>query len=120
MRLNQLRLSEGNMQPRVIRLRDAPDYLGMDLNRFNKEVRPHIEEFSVGIQGIGFDRLDLDAWLVEYKRRNGRPKEKKQWDAKERQDFTSVRVSGTSIKSSTKGAFAKVLAQVTSKKQSVI
>jgi hypothetical protein len=27
-------------QPRFIRLRDAPCYLGMDKNRFNREVRP--------------------------------------------------------------------------------
>ena len=26
--------------PRFIRLRDAPSYLGMDKNRFNREVRP--------------------------------------------------------------------------------
>ena len=30
------------MQPRLIRLRDAPAYLGMDKNRFNSEVRPSI------------------------------------------------------------------------------
>lgn len=59
------------IQPRVIRLRDAPDYLGMDKNRFNNEVRPFVTEFSIGVQGIGFDRLDLDAWLDEYKRGNG-------------------------------------------------
>ena len=28
------------IQPRLIRLRDAPAYLGMDRNRFNREVRP--------------------------------------------------------------------------------
>ena len=30
--------------PRIIRLRDAPAYLGMDKNRFNAEVRPHLHE----------------------------------------------------------------------------
>src|SRR5258706_2682637 len=28
--------------PRFIRLRDAPGYLGMDRNRFNREVRPQL------------------------------------------------------------------------------
>lgn len=58
---------------RLIRFRDAPDYLGMDRNRFNAEVRPHLVEIPIGERGIGFDRLDLDAWFEDYKLRNGRP-----------------------------------------------
>jgi hypothetical protein len=58
--------------PRLIRFRDAPAYLGMDRNRFNAEVRPHITEVPMGVQGVAFDRLDLDAWVDEYVRRNGR------------------------------------------------
>lgn len=30
------------LAPRFIRLRDAPHYLGMDKNRFNREVRPQL------------------------------------------------------------------------------
>ena len=59
--------------PRLLRLRDAPFYLGMDRNRFNKEVRPHLIEIPIGEQGIAFDRLDLDAWADDHKSRNGRP-----------------------------------------------
>ncbi len=59
--------------PRFIRLRDVPFYLGMDRNRFNAEVRPHLTETPIGKQGIAFDRLDLDAWVDQYKSRNGRP-----------------------------------------------
>lgn len=59
--------------PRVIRLRDAPKYLGMDKNRFNAEVRPFIVQVSYGKRGVGFDRLDLDAWFADYKQRNGQP-----------------------------------------------
>jgi hypothetical protein len=33
--------------PRFIRLRDAPSYLGMDKNRFNREVRPHVLLFEL-------------------------------------------------------------------------
>lgn len=59
--------------PRLIRFRDAPAYLGMDKNRFNKEVRPHVTVIPIGSQGIAFDRLDLDAWVEQYKSRSGRP-----------------------------------------------
>lgn len=44
------------MQPRLLRLRDAPGYLGMDRNRFNAEVRPYVPEIPIGSQGIAFDR----------------------------------------------------------------
>jgi predicted DNA-binding transcriptional regulator AlpA len=59
--------------PRFIRLRDAPRYLGMDKNRFNREVRPHVPVIRIGEQGIAFDRVDLDAWADQHKSRNGRP-----------------------------------------------
>lgn len=72
------------MQPRLLRLRDAPGYLGMDRNRFNTEVRSYVPEIPIGSQGIAFDRLDLDAWVDEYKSRNGRPADREEdplWDA---------------------------------------
>lgn len=59
--------------PRFVRLRDAPEYLGMDRNRFNRIVRPHLVVIPIGKQGIAFDRLDLDEWADQYKSRNGRP-----------------------------------------------
>ena len=58
--------------PRLVRLRDAPAYLGMDRNRFNAEVRPHLTRIPIGQQGIAFDRLELDAWVEDYISRNGR------------------------------------------------
>jgi hypothetical protein len=33
---------------------------------FDKTVRPHVHEFPIGKQGIGFDRLELDAWADAY------------------------------------------------------
>ena len=60
------------LMPRLIRFRDAPDYIGMDRNRFNKEVRPFVTEIPIGIQGIAFDRLELDEWVVHYIESNGR------------------------------------------------
>ena len=61
------------IQPRLIRLRDAPAYLGMDRNRFNREVRPDLTELRIGRQGVAFDRLEMDAWVDHYMRCNGRP-----------------------------------------------
>lgn len=61
------------LQPRVIRLKHAARYLGMDKNRFDAEVRPYVTAVRIGVRGIGFDRLDLDAWFDEYKARFGRP-----------------------------------------------
>jgi predicted DNA-binding transcriptional regulator AlpA len=60
------------MQPRLIRLKNASKYLGMDKNRFNKEVRPYLQELRIGTQGIAFDRLDLDQWVDQYKARSVR------------------------------------------------
>jgi len=57
--------------PRFIRLRDAPGYLGMDKNRFNREVRKSLTEIPIGKQGIAFDRLEMDAWAEQYMNRCG-------------------------------------------------
>jgi hypothetical protein len=107
--------------PRVIRIRDAPFYLGMDKNRFNTEVRPSLTEIKIGTQGIAFDRLELDAWFEDYKSRVGKPGiqkqnlEKQTWQRKSPASSKGATV-GTSTKSSKADAFAKALAQATSKK----
>jgi hypothetical protein len=105
--------------PRIIRLRDAPYYLGMDRNRFNAEVRPYLTEIRIGKQGIGFDRLELDAWVDDYKSRNGRPSESegdKSWDASECLASSSEVATGISKNALAGGEFAKALAQIASKK----
>ena len=109
--------------PRLIRFRDAPRYLGMDRNRFNAEVRPYLTEIPIGKQGIGFDRLELDAWVDDYNARNGRPGRSKggqSWDARRYQASSSEAASGTSTSTSAGGAFAKALAQLSSRKRSGI
>jgi hypothetical protein len=58
--------------PRLIRLRDAPGYLGMDRNKFNAEGRPLLTEIPLGKQAVAFDRLELDGWVDDYISRNGR------------------------------------------------
>ena len=109
--------------PRLIRLRDAAFYVGMDKNRFNQEVRPYLTSLPIGNQGVAFDRIDLDNWVDDYKSRNGRPSTLSGdniWDAKERPGSASVvtTVSGTSKNRSSESAFVKALAQAISKKPS--
>jgi hypothetical protein len=106
--------------PRLLRLRDAPAYIGMDRNRFNSEVRPLLTEIPIGEQGIAFDRLELDAWVDEYKSRNGRPGQPKgelTWDAKSRRVSSDVLNTGTSTNRSTGSEFAKALEQITLKRR---
>ena len=52
--------------PRFLRAMDAPGYLGMCRDEFNKTVRPNVREFPIGKQGVGFDRIELDAWADAY------------------------------------------------------
>ena len=59
--------------PRILRYRDAPNYLGMDRNRFDNDVRPTVTEIPIGARGIGFDRLELDGWMEAYISACGRP-----------------------------------------------
>ena len=105
--------------PRLVRFRDAPYYLGMDRNRFNREVRPCLTQIPIGRQGIAFDRLELDAWVDDYVSCNGRPaaQRRKPWDVRNRQDSSIAAGSGTSTRESEVGAFAKALAKATSKKR---
>ena len=77
--------------PRFIRFKHAPGYLAMDKNRFNREVRPYLTEIRIGIQGIAFDRLELDAFAGHYKACNGRPGSKL---GEEPWHFTSEKRSG--------------------------
>jgi hypothetical protein len=113
---------QSEIQPRLIRLRDAPHYLGMDPNRFNAEVRPYLVEIPIGRQGIAFDRLDLDAWVDQYKDRNGRPGKaiggKPLWDRKFRQGSSKEVKSGTSEKRLQEEKFKKALERAISKKPS--
>jgi hypothetical protein len=105
--------------PRVLRAGDAPKYLGMDRNRFQKEVKPYVTTVPIGTQGIGYDRFDLDAWWDEYKRRNGRPGAQivegdEQWEEAQLGcggGPTSQVASGTSKKSSTVARFTKAVEQ---------
>ena len=116
------RPAAARVQPRIIRFRDAPFYLGMDRNRFNAEVRPFLTEVPIGKQGVGFDRLEMDAWLDEYIARNGRPAQKgvQKWDANEYPVSLSGAGFGTSTSGSKGGEFAKALDRLASQKRNNI
>ncbi len=107
--------------PRLIRLKDAPSYLGMDRHRFNHEIRPNMTEIPIGTQGIAFDRLDLDAWVDHYKQCSGRPAASNRrsleiWDENERRGSTNVGIPGTLTRKSSDTDFVKALALVNLKK----
>jgi predicted DNA-binding transcriptional regulator AlpA len=59
-------MSTQPFQPRILRANEAPKYLGMCRAEFKSTVRPHVREFPIGKQGIGFDRLELDEWADAY------------------------------------------------------
>ncbi|HAU0843123.1 TPA: hypothetical protein ACT9KV_001307 [Legionella pneumophila] len=110
-----------NILPRIIRLRDAPAYLGMDRHRFNKEVRPVLREIQIGSQGVAFDRLDLDAWVDDYIQCSDRPAASERrslelWGENAYQGSTKKVVTGKLTKKSLDTDFAKALVQATSKK----
>ncbi|HAU1108746.1 TPA: hypothetical protein JBI05_09835 [Legionella pneumophila] len=113
-------MSISNVLPRLIRLRDAPSYLGMDRHRFNEAVRPNLIEIPIGTQGVAFDRLDLDAWVDDYKQCSGRPaainRSMDKWDENERQGFKSAGSSGSLTRRSLDADFAKALVLATSKR----
>ena len=44
---------------------------------FNAKIRPQLTEITVGVQGIAFDRLELDVVLDQYKSCFGRPSARK-------------------------------------------
>jgi hypothetical protein len=89
--------------PKLIRLKDAPFYLGMDRHKFNADVRPYVVEIRDKGRGVRFDRLDLDAWADQYKSRNGRGDVsigEKQWQNHNLLDSVKKAESGTLKKES--------------------
>ncbi|WP_241653198.1 hypothetical protein [Pseudomonas alkylphenolica] len=120
------------LQPRFLRAKDAPGYLGMCKDEFKNTVRPHVREFPIGKQGVGFDRLELDAWADAYiesmaiekaaNQDNNRPRSERRggdtWRKKEPRASTRGTGSGTSTRSSEVHDFKKALEQAKGTKQS--
>ena len=107
------------MLRRFYRLRDAPEYLGMDRNRFNEEVRPYLTTIPIGRQGVAFDRLEMDAWVDDYVSRNGRPAERSRtWDARNHRASRSEAASGGSTRESRDTEeWQKAVARLTSRRR---
>lgn len=104
------------MQPRLIRLRDAPNYLGMDRNRFNSEVRPYLVTLKIGQQGIAFDRLDLDQWADQFKQNQGKPaQETNRWQKNKNRPVKAYRQDKNKSKH-VDDEFENVLQQILSTK----
>jgi len=113
-----------NVQPRILRMKDAPGYLGMNKNYFNEEVRPSLTELRFGTQGIAFDRNELDAWADDLVSRSAKTnptatqfKTEKKPCQKNSQASSKGASYGTSTKSSKEEEFAKALERATSKKR---
>ncbi|WP_262384463.1 hypothetical protein [Pseudomonas fragi] len=123
--------------PRFIRAGDAYGYLGMCRDEFNKTVRPNVSEFPIGKQGVGFDRLELDAWADAYvesksiekatNQDNNQPRSERHarstgatpWPKKQSPASSKCRTaSGRSTKNTEESEFKRVLALVTAPKQS--
>ena len=118
-------MSRKKLLNRVIRLKNAPAYLGMDKNRFNTEVRPMVTVIPIGKQGIGFDRGELDDWLKDYKNCHGIPatingRRVKPWDALSAPAYVKEEKFGISKNSFLEFAFEKALILSTQRRPNVI
>jgi hypothetical protein len=76
--------------PRFIRATNAPHYLGMCKDVFASDAKPHLKAIRIGKRGVGYDRLDLDAFADDYKARNGLPEENQngglEWEPQEQRE----------------------------------
>ena len=123
--------------PRILRIGEAPAYLGMSRDVFDREVRPQLRVIDIGKKGKGVDRAQLDDIADEWFRdvrnhlqetsidppthlsetliRCGRPAKKGvlKWPAQKCQASSFVEASGGSgSKSKGMDEFAKALAMV--------
>ena len=75
-----------NFSPRVIRHKDAPTYLGVNINYFDRNIRPDLPEIQFGPQMIGYDKIDLDrdGWTIIRPATVGLVKERRQRNQSDR------------------------------------
>tara|TARA_R110001592_G_scaffold265887_1_gene531472 strand:+ start:3539 stop:3901 length:363 start_codon:yes stop_codon:yes gene_type:complete len=113
------------LEPRIIRVGQALFYCGMSDRVFNAEIRPFLTEIRIGVQGVGFDKFELDEVLDDYIQRYGRAPtknlESEQCKKSERKPVVASmigRVSGTSTKELAVSEFAKAQERVRRKKPS--
>ena len=92
-----------NFTPRILNQKQSAYYLGMSVNTFKDDVRPDLTPVLMEGRQIKYDRLDLDAWLDEYKSRNALSDTNGETQWQIRQDSTCEARSGTLIKPSSGG-----------------
>lgn len=63
----------GPLIPGIIRLRDAPYYLGMNKTYFRDQVQPYLTRIRIDKKGIGFTRVELDRWIAYAQATLGQP-----------------------------------------------
>ena len=59
--------------PGIVRLRDAPYYLGMNKTYFRDQVQPYLTRIRIDKKGIGFVRAELDQWIAYTQATLGQP-----------------------------------------------
>ena len=114
--------------PRFLRPRIAAAYLAMNKNSFNRLVRPMVHAMPLGKRAIAYDRLELDVWVEEYCRCNGRPPGKLEGQQSRENIEDSLggkgsmaSLSGTSTrKSRDMDAFARAVARTTRTRRETI
>jgi hypothetical protein len=111
--------------PRLIRLSNAAEYLGMSPPEFEKRVRPYVTAIRPeGTRAVFFDREDLDAWADEFKERHA-IKHPEQPESREtpwqnpHRGLESAATSGTLKKSLQDNHFVKALKKRASKMRNV-
>jgi len=62
--------------PGIVRLRDAPYYLGMNKTFFRDTVQPYLTRIPIDKKGIGFSREELDRWIAYAQATIGQPPKK--------------------------------------------
>lgn len=61
------------LHPRIVRYSEAPGYCGMGQAMFDEVIRPLIAlEIHYSSKFVGYDRVDLDDAIDEFKRRYGK------------------------------------------------
>ena len=105
---------------KLIRLKDAPQYLGINRHHFNTHVRPDIPYIRMGRKCIVFDTSDLDAWVAEQKKMpDENPRLEKPCFRRQShlsKNITPHKKSRTLRKLSAINNFEKTIALVTTKK----
>ena len=107
---------------RIFRAGEAPGYLGVNRNLFDSDFRPHLTEWQISPQAIGFDRYEMDELIDKILAAKGRPARpyepgESSWAEKLRRASSIDRAYGTSTNGSKGSEFARVLAQLASQKQ---